>query len=290
MSTLTKILIVLLTLSSIFVCGIVVTYVANADNYKTISENSRAAKDSLTKKVNSLTQQLNEKTEARNKLENELSGEIASLRTEMDTLRASLSTAEREKAALVQKLDGWASIVKDFRETNDQQAQLLQKTLDDVKNIEVEQIRDRKELAETSTTLIEKMAIIETLQTQKKALIEEKVVLQAKLNRYLQPMGQTAAAFVPAASARSRAWPATRVTKNINLKALVKDVDLKNSLAGISIGSADGVKEGMKFHVTRGNEFVCDILIIEVDTEQAVGVLDLIQQNPRIGDNASTNL
>lgn len=34
MSTLTKILIVLLTLSSIFLCGIVVTYVANAEDYK----------------------------------------------------------------------------------------------------------------------------------------------------------------------------------------------------------------------------------------------------------------
>ena len=95
---------------------------------------------------------------------------------------------------------------------------MLQKTLNDVKNIEVEQIRDRKELAETSTTLIEKMAIIETLQTQKKALIEEKVILQAKLNRYLQPMGQTAAAITPAALARSQALPAAPVTKNINLK------------------------------------------------------------------------
>ena len=34
MSKLTKILIVLLTISSIFLCGIVVTYVANADDYR----------------------------------------------------------------------------------------------------------------------------------------------------------------------------------------------------------------------------------------------------------------
>jgi len=67
-------------------------------------------------------------------------------------------------------------------------------------------------------------------------------------------------------------------------------VDLKNSMAGISLGSADGVKGGMKFHVTRGDQFLCDILIIDVDAEEAVGVLDLVQQQPRVGDKVSTNL
>ena len=57
-----------------------------------------------------------------------------------------------------------------------------------------------------------------------------------------------------------------------------------------AIGSADGVKDGMKFHVTRGDNFICDILIIDVDTDKAVGVLELVQQPPKIGDTASTNL
>lgn len=76
----------------------------------------------------------------------------------------------------------------------------------------------------------------------------------------------------------------------IALKCLVSEIDAKNSMATVSIGSADGVKEGMKFHVTRGDEFICDILIIEVDTDKAVGVLELVQQLPKVGDNASTNL
>ena len=67
-------------------------------------------------------------------------------------------------------------------------------------------------------------------------------------------------------------------------------MDLKNSMASISIGTADGVKEGMKFHVTRGDQFICDIVIIDTDTEEAVGVLELVQQPPKVGDNASTNL
>ena len=84
--------------------------------------------------------------------------------------------------------------------------------------------------------------------------------------------------------------PAQPANETINLKAQITEVDVKNSLATISIGSADGVKEGMKFHVTRGDEFICDVLIVNVDTEKAVGVLELVQQSPKTGDNASTNL
>jgi hypothetical protein len=61
-------------------------------------------------------------------------------------------------------------------------------------------------------------------------------------------------------------------------------------MATISIGTADGVKEGMRFHVTRGNEFLCDILIIDADIKEAVGALELVQQQPNVGDTVSTNL
>ena len=46
----------------------------------------------------------------------------------------------------------------------------------------------------------------------------------------------------------------------------------------------------MKFHVSRGDEFICDILIIDTKAEESVGILELIQQQPRIGDNVATNL
>jgi len=79
-------------------------------------------------------------------------------------------------------------------------------------------------------------------------------------------------------------------TMQIGLKGLVTDVDMENSLVEISIGSADGVKEGMKFYITRGQEFICDILIYDVEPEKAVGLLDLVSKQPKAGDDVSTNL
>jgi hypothetical protein len=65
---------------------------------------------------------------------------------------------------------------------------------------------------------------------------------------------------------------------------------MKNKVAAISIGSAAGVREDMKFHVTRGDRFICDILIFDVDPEKAIGILDLVQTDPQAGDLAATNL
>ena len=290
MSTLTKILIVLLTLSSIFLCGIVVTYVANADNYRQKYNNLRTDKDSLSKKAKNLTKQVNEKIEQKRLLEDKLSSEIASLKAEIGKLQADFDNAEREKAALLQKVNNWTSIAQDFRETNDDQGRLLEETLDQLKKVQTEQIKDSKELNETTAALVEKMAIVETLEARAKRLIEEKTELQNRLDRFLQPLGKVAAAPVPITPEKAVARPAKPTVEDIALQGLVTAVDLKNSMASISIGTADGVKEGMKFHVIRGDEFICDILIIDIDAEEAVGILELVQKQPKVGDNVSTNL
>ena len=290
MSTLTKILIVLLTLSSIFLCGTVVTYVANANNYRQKYNDLKSDRDSLSKKVNGLTRQINEKIEKNKRIEDRLSGEITSLKAELSEIQGNLNAAEREKALLLQKVNSFASIVEGFSQTNDQQGLLLKNTLDELSKTQAEQIKQRKALGETSGRLLEKMAIIDTLEANKKRLVEEKTELQSKLDQFLQPLGKVAAPTIPVTLKISKARPAEVAAADITLQGLVTVVDLKNKMASISIGTANGVREGMKFHVTRGDEFVCDILIIDVDIEEAVGVLELVQQQPKVGDNVSTNL
>jgi chromosome segregation ATPase len=283
-----------LTLSSIFLCGIVVTYVANADNYRQKYDAIKTDKDSLTKKVEDLTKQVNESIEQKKQTENKLGGDITALTTKKDELQTSLDNAEREKAELLQKVNSWTSITKDFYETNDKQGQLLKNTLEELSKAQTEQVRQRKELDETTKAFQEKMAIIETLEAENKRIVEEKTALQNKVNQFLQPVGKTAAAAVPVTPRDEAARPADTEaeaeTRDIALQGLVTAVDLKNSMATISIGTADGVKEGMRFHVTRGNEFLCDLLIVDADVKEAVGVMELVQQQPNVGDTVSTNL
>jgi cell shape-determining protein MreC len=290
LSNLTKILIVLLTISAIFLCGIVVTYVANADNYRQKYKDLVSKRDALDEQVESLTKQLNEKVQQKDDLEKTLKNQLATTKANADEVQAKLSSVEREKAELLERVNSWASITKDFSETTEKQTQTLNAALEEVKQLKSAQIKLNQELEQTSATLMEKMAIMEAVGTEKRRLTEQKAELESRLDKLLQAGGKTAVVNPPVTPETGTALPARSATEPIDLKSQVTEVDIKNSLATISIGSADGVREGMKFHVTRGDAFICDILIVDVDVEKAVGVLELVQQQPKVGDNASTNL
>jgi len=292
LSTLTKILIVLLTLSSIFLCGIVVTYVANADNYREKYTNIRSDRDSLDKKLKAKTKEANEYIEEKQQLEDKLRSEIATLSAKVGKLEGNLRDVERERASLLAQVESWTSITKDFYTTNDKQGALLKNTLDELKRVQAEQIKQRKELNETTAQLVEKMAIVEQVQAENRRLLEEKTELRARLDSILRPAGEAVAepVMVTPEKKLSRFIGTGPATMQIGLKGLVTDVDMENSLVEISIGSADGVKEGMKFYITRDEEFICDILIYDVEPEKAVGLLDLVSKQPKAGDDVSTNL
>jgi len=291
-STLTKALIVLLTVASIFLCGIVVTYVASAENYRQKYNNLRTERDAAVENAGSAKEQLNNTVAQADRDKAKLNEAIASLQRQLNDVGAKLDAAEREKALLLQKVDSWTSITKAFYETNDKQGQLLKNTLDELNKVQAELIKERTDLKETTSTLIEKMAIITMLADKSKHLLEEKTELQDKLDQVLRQYGKTVPAPTPVTPIKDKAR-VVPVTRDIELKGQVTAVDPKNSMAEISIGSADGVRESMKFHVTRGDQFVCDILILDVDAEKAVGSMELVQSatgGPKVGDSVSTSL
>lgn len=298
MSTLTKILIILLTVSSIFLCGIVVTYVANANNYRQMYQGLRVERDSAVKKEQSARNELNTFKDDANRNKQQLNSTVDSLKNQVDQLERDLQTARAEKDDAVRRMNSWEAIVMDFSKTTDSQSQLLKNTLDELEKLRAEQIKKDKELEQTETTLLEKMVIISTLDQKAKRLLEEKTDLQNRLNQLLRRYGKTTAPVAPVATRQGQVRtvptsPGVSVgppTRDIGLKGRITAVDPKNSMAEISIGGANGVAEDMKFHVTRGDEFICDILILDVDAERAVGILDLVQQMPRVGDIVGTNL
>lgn len=290
MSTLTKILIVLVSFSVFWLCASVVTYVANADNYKQLYEKEKITKQSANAKRKSAEEQLKERKDKYEQQEDKLNNEIALLKVEIDRLKNNFRDVERKKADLQQKVESWVSITENLSETTDRQRQLFENTFDELIKVKAERDKKEKEISDLSATLEEKMAIIQALQIDKKRLVEEKTDLQSKLDQFYRQMGKTIVLPKPVTPEKDKAKPAEVTTRNIDLKGLVTAVDLKNSMASISIGYANGVKEGMKFYVTRGDKFICEILIINVGAEEAVGFLERVQHQPKIGDKVSTNL
>ncbi len=289
MSTLTKILIVLLTMSSIFLCGVVVTYVGSAVNFEEKYKSRQNQINSLRQSKEAAENKLNKSIEQSQQKEAELNESIKSLQSEIEKLEAELVAANRKRDEAIERMDNWQAIAADFSKTTETQVKLAKDALSEKNIIDEERIKNLKELEERTVALIEKMALIDQLEKETRRLREENTALQKKVDQFIQQYGKTVSKPTPVTQLIEKAKVAPPAT-DIGLKGVVSAVDLENSWAELSIGSANGVRKNMVFHVTRGDKFICDIVIFEVDPEKAVGVLELVQEIPRVGDSASTNL
>jgi hypothetical protein len=165
--------------------------------------------------------------------------------------------------------------------------------MDRLETVEADLITERSRHKETNNALLEQMTIVANLQAKYRQVVEEKDDLQTKLDQFLSQYGRAIVPPKPVTPITAKARPAPLVTRDIGLKGQVTLVDLKNSMAQISIGTAHGAKEGMRFHVIRGDEYICDILLLDVEPERAVGAIELTEvtkQQPRVGDGVATNL
>ena len=274
MSTLTKILIVLLTLSSIFLCGIVVTYVANAENYKEQAESTRSKLRASEERETAAIEEKNATIEKANSLETKLNSTISSLRGEIDQLETDLTTAERERDDAQRRKEGFEAILRANNKTLEENNQLRQEAIEKAAALEAERTNFKTRLDEVTYELVQVTAIRDDLEQEKKALIQ---------------YGYAVAQPVPVTTVLDKAQEAPPI-RAIALEGNVRAVDMQKSLVEISIGAANGVKKNMVFHVTRGDKFICDLRIFEVDNDKAVGIPELVQEPPQAGDIISTNL
>ena len=93
MSTLTKVLIVLLTVASIFLCGVVVTYVASANNYKEMWEGRRDSEVRANRRAENAANELNEAKDLYEAGKTKLNSDIATLQAQITNLNNQLTDA-----------------------------------------------------------------------------------------------------------------------------------------------------------------------------------------------------
>lgn len=283
MSTLTKILIVLLSLLSVYLCSSVVIYVTTATNYKQAYESLQSEHSALQEKSTGFEQQLEEKRRELAQLTDKLDTEINALKADRNKLEQELNNVRREKTDLDERVKTLAAAALKFEETVGGMRGDLANTRTELDQARAESIKLTKNLDEITASLEERMAQLDAATAEKKRLLEEKAKLE-------QQIAGKAPAFEPVTPTVSGpATPAPTAydsASNAPLQGTITAID--GNLATLSIGAADGVEKGMVFHVTQNDNFICDIKITEVDAEVAAGTLQLVQQQPRIGDVAST--
>jgi len=282
LSALTKILIVLLSLFSLFLCGTVVTYVSTAKNYKNAYLEKDTELAAVQKKNQSYQQQLEEKKRQMDELSNKLDTEMTKLKAEKAQLEQNLKDAERAKTDLDERAKTLAAAALKFQGTVEGMEGSLKETREELDKARAEGVKLAKNLNEITGSLEEKMAQLNALEAEKKRLLEEKTKLEQQLTGKTTKSVISGPVTVVPDSATKAIEPPTAAV----LQGKVAAVD--GSLVTLSIGSADGVEKGMIFHVIRNDSFMCDIKITDVDTEASAGTTQLVQQQPKVGDIAST--
>jgi uncharacterized phage infection (PIP) family protein YhgE len=268
-------LIVLLALFSLFLCGTVVTYIGTAKNYKEAYEKSQKEAANLRQTSTSYKEQLEEKNRQMQSLADKLDAEVASLKAEKTKTEQALKEAERNRAALDEKVQTLTAAALKFEGTVGSMQESLTNTREELDKARTESIKLSKNLNEVTASLEEKMAQLESLNAEKRRLLEEKATIEGKVGGY-----------EPITAVPDSATEAIGTYGNAPLQGKLTAVE--GSLATLSIGAADGVEKGMVFHITRNDAFICDIKITEVDSEVSAGTLQLVQQQPQAGDIAST--
>lgn len=287
MSNLTKVSAMLLAVFAIFLCGMVIAYVGSANNYKALSDERGDMIELLESENDRIRNQYKEKSEQFEAVVNEKNRVIQQREEKNSNLVLKLRNAQRTSADSQNRVNSWLGLFASFEQTIanlELSWKLTQKELDKTR---ADNIADRKKLNEITANLYEKIVQMAALETDKRRLLEQKTGLEEQIDQLLE--GETGSQTVtPVTQYQDFASPAVSSSDKSELNGLMTKVS--SSLVTISIGSADGVKKSMVFHVTRGNKFICDVIVTDVDVNKSAGVLDLVQDSPRVGDTVSTEL
>ncbi|MHC5157330.1 MAG: hypothetical protein ACYSOZ_04405 [Planctomycetota bacterium] len=283
MSILTKILAVLLSVFSLLLVGMVVTFVGNSNNYKASYEEQITLNAVMQGTVTEATRQYNELVKKSGELQKNLQDEILNLKAEKDLLASELRKSERLSMQYQNQANSMTSVLAGLDQSVKNLLASLTKTQKELDEARAEGIKSQKELNQMTSDLYEKIVQLQSSEAEGRRLLEQKTELEKQAAMAGTPR-EIVAPVTPLPN--QMASPAVAAPAGTDIKGLI--VEIEGDLVTLSVGSADGVAKNMVFHVTRGDRFVCDVIITNVDINRSAGTLDLVVQQPQVNDIAST--
>ena len=274
----------MLSLFSLLLAGMVVTFVGNANNYKQSYEEAKNLSVVLQAELATKDEQYNVQVNKCTELKKQLQLELQNTEADKNQMASDLRKAERLALQYQSQADSWKGVMTGFEQSVRNLQASLSQTQEQLDMARSQGVKDQKELNQITADLYEKIVQLQSLDAERRRLLEQKKELES----LMATNGSPAKEIVPITPLNRTASPATTAPAGTDVKGLV--IEVQQNLITLSVGSADGVKEKMVFHITRGDRFLCDVVVTNVDINRCAGVLDLVQQSPQVGDTASTQL
>ena len=285
MNILTKICVVVLLVTSLVACVVFVNMATNQANYKYYYEqeklNASQKASAIRTQMHSVATNQKALATARTKFIDDKDA----LQKENYTLRLSLKDAERKIVKLEQNLT------------------ILQASLDGLSQSRAAHVKTNESLLKNLTTVREEAqskhaaaisfeTLLKTSQAKAELLEKEMSVLKDRAKRqkaaYIT-VSEKLDAMERRHGIADKATPTEPLPPSERIVGTI--TALRDNLASINIGSASGLKKGMKLIIYRGDSFVGHLKLENVDVNEAAGILD--PGNPLAplkGDKVTTKL
>lgn len=284
MSTITKVFVILLALFSIAFTTMTVSVVARTANWKDTAlkyeQHARAADTNLRNLISasaadlatardSIRQHRDQIGQLETKLQSN-NNELASMRTEFAQIRSEKSSADAMNRGLLARLN----VSENAREEYHKQRNDLERHSIDLESRNID-LNDR---------VNELTAQVAVLMEEKRQFEQQVKILQDQNDRISQatrsPSGRVT--FESASGTAMTGVNAMSPVSSTPIRGRLVEMD--GNLVTISVGSADGVNNGMVFVIHRDGEYVGDIKINIVDPNRSAGRIVRSTNNPGLGD------
>ncbi len=274
MSTLGKILTVLNVVAAISLCVLAVAFVKFNDDVKAENVQLEVARRDLVKAREAFEDVVRIRNSEYDKMVSLHIQDILNKRSAIKSLRDLNTGLNRDNQQLETKLDG----LKVSFEGLDTGLKNLQAKTAKLDSAYKKQISDATVLRKVNSELKSQNQDLIQAVLNVRVRVRGLEVQLSELHKENVYLKQHAKVELP------KAVPAL---PTVDLSGMIREVDNATNVAEISLGSSDQVVENMTFIVSRGNDFLADLVITKVDENTAVGRLKYKKADVRRDDNVT---
>mgnify|MGYP001220236457 CR=1 FL=1 len=284
MATLTKVLVIIAAVLSLFLSALVISYSFNTDRILQDRDaevaRSLAAQGQLADNATQASSAKASWEKERASLETQLTDRDSRSR-ELERVNAELT---RSKAKAEQDLQAITLKIAELGETVKTQATLLTGYRDEVTALRKNELRFREQAVQSDDRISDLESQNEVLSQSVRALREQ--LEEARLAREGGSMGMMGVSFAKEPFVDT-GIPVTGTVENITT-----DPSTGATLVKINLGSNDRIRENQKLFVSRGKDFVANLVIVKTDMRFAIGRIDTLSRDVQVqsGDSVTTRL
>lgn len=264
----TKFFVICAAVLSIFLSALVVAYAANAgritQDYQQEVLRRVAAEASLADQRGqhgSEVARLNESI-------NDLSTRVTGATTDLNRLQAENARLQADKASVEGNMATLGAQIAQLTQTNEVQTTLIKTLREEAGTSRTGELTYRKQALEMEDR-------ISDLESQNEVLNQTVRALQEQLTEArLASEGGAPGSATTASATESVTYTGPMIVGKV--EEVTKDPSTGQMLAKINLGTSDQIRDNLKLYITRGKDWVANLIVVKTDQNYAIGRVDTV--------------